>query len=289
MRSAIPTLLALLVLGVAGCDETSTAPRDVTPPAAPRGFYSVTGDGQVSLRWLANTEADVAGYRLYQAPCESGTGCPYDRIGATSATDFVASGLTNGVTRYYAVAAVDQAGNESALSYETVFDTPRPQGAGLALLNFVNGTGNSGWDFSAFTRRDKNDPLTDMYYGDNGSVRQMFTTGVQVSPGVFSYTDIQDYGYAASLDAVDFAPSAGWSPTGTVELIPGHCYVVWTWDDHYAKFRVNSIFQTYVDIDWAYQTAAGNGELRARQVKPQHSSPRSPSWIRSGTGPVAGL
>ena len=287
MRLAIPILLALLVFGVAGCDETSTGPRDVVAPAAPRGFYSVTGDGEVTLYWLENTEADLAGYRLYMSPCESGSSCPYDRIGSTSATQFVATGLTNGVTRYYAVAAVDHAGNESALSYETVFDTPRPAGTALPLTNFTVQPANAGWDFSAFTRQAYTAAGTDIYYGDNGSVRQMFTTGVEVSPGNFLYTDIQDAGYASSLDAVDFAPTNGWSPTGTVELITGHCYVVWTWDDHYAKFRVTEVNSSSVTMDWAYQTAAGNGELKARPVKQPYSTPRRADWIRPAPGPVA--
>ena len=288
MRLAFSFLMALVAAGVAGCDETTTAPRDVYPPAAPRGLYSVTGDGEVRLEWLPNTEGDVAGYRVYMAPCESGTTCPYDRIGSTAASQFVATGLTNGVTRFYAVAAVDHAGNESALTYETVFDTPRPEGTGAVLTNFLNGTANAGWDFSAFGRRDSNHPATDMYYGDNGSVKQMFTTGVEVQPGVFVYTEIQDAGYASSLDAVDYAPNNGWSPTGTVELIQGHCYVVWTWDDHYAKFRVTNVNATYVEFDWAYQTDTGNGELGAQRLKTRYTTPRSPSWIRSASGPIAG-
>ena len=289
MRAAFATLLAVLVFGAAGCNETSTGPRDVTAPAAPRGFHSVTGDGQVRLSWLENTEADVAGYRVYMAPCASGSSCPYDRIGSTSATQFTADGLANGVTRYYAVAAVDHAGNESALSYEDVFDTPRPEG-GATLTDFTGAQpANSGWDFSAFLRRSWDAAGTDIYYGDNGSVKQMFTTGVEVSPGNWLYTDIQDAGYVSSLDALDWAPSTGWSPTGTVELIPGHAYYVWTWDDHYAKFRVTSLSPAYVEFDWAYQTDTGNGELRARPVKTTHTTPRSPAWIRSGSGPLAGL
>jgi len=271
MRWAIPTLLALLVLGAAGCDETSTAPRDVTAPAAPRGFYSVTGDGQVNLHWLPNTEQDVAGYRLYMAPCASGSGCPYDRVGSTSATQFVVDGLTNGVTRFYAVAAVDHAGNESALSYETVFDTPRPAGS-ASLNNFVNGTAGAGWDFSAFATRSSGDPQVDIFFGYNGSVYQMFTPDVQ--------TDIQDAGYASNLDAVDFAPADGWSPTGTAELIPGHCYIVWTRDDHYAKFRVTSVSASVVTFNWAYQTAAGNPELRARPARAETATPRPIAWLR---------
>jgi hypothetical protein len=271
MRQAITILMVLAALAVSGCDDTTTAPHDVTPPAAPRGFYSITGDGQVSLQWLANTEPDVQGYRLYASPCASGTSCPYDRIGATSATQFVVTGLTNGVTRFYAVSAVDRAGNESPLSVETVFDTPRPAGS-ATLNNFVNGRAGAGWDFSAFGVKASNDPTADMYYGFNGAVHEMFTPD--------SLTNIQDAGYASTLDAVDFAPNAGWSPTGTVELIPGHCYVVWTRDDHYAKFRVTGLSATLVSFNWAYQTAAGNPELHARPAHPDSPAPRPVAWLR---------
>lgn len=273
MRKAIPILVALAALGLAGCDDTgnTTAPHDITPPAAPRGVYSVTGDQQVTLNWLANTEPDVAGYRLYEGPCASGTNCPYDRIGATSATQFVVTGLSNGVTRYYAVSAVDRAGNESALSYETVFDTPHPFGS-ATLNNFVNGTAGAGWDFSAFAAKASTDPATDMYYGYNGSVYMMFTPDVA--------TNIQDAGYASSLDAVDFAPNGGWSPSGSVELIPGHCYVVWTRDDHYAKFRVTGLSSSLVSFDWGYQTAVSNPELRARPAGGVAPAPRPVVWLR---------
>ena len=271
MRKAIPILLALAALGLAGCNDNTTQPRDVTPPAAPRGLFSVTGDDQVTLYWFANTESDVSGYRIYESPCASGPDCPYDRVGATAATQFVVSGLTNGITRFYAVSAVDHAGNESPLSVNDVFDTPRPAGS-AALNNFVNGTANAGWDFSAFSTVDKADPNTDIFFGYNGSVFQMFTPDVN--------TDIQDAGYATSLDAVDFAPNAGWSPTGTVELIPGHCYVVWTRDDHFAKFRVTGLSPSVVSFNWAYQTAAGNPELHARRVHPATDSPRPVAWLR---------
>ena len=281
MRKLIPILLAAAGLSVAGCNDNSS-PRDVTAPAAPRGLYSVTGDHQVTLNWLANTEADVSGYRVYEAPCASGSSCPYDRIGVTAGIQFVATALTNGETRFFAVSAVDKAGNESPLSVADVYDTPRPAGS-TALNNFVNDTANAGWDFSAFARVASSDPGADIFYGDNGSVRQMFATSVQVQPGVFINNDIQDFGYASSLDAVDFAPvgsNGGWSPTGTVELIPGHCYIVWTWDDHYAKFRVTGISSTTVSLDWAYQTDVGNGELRARPARTTANSPRAVAWLR---------
>ena len=284
MRKVIPILLAAAALGIAGCNDSSS-PRDVTPPAAPRGFFSTTGDGSVKLSWLANTEGDLAGYRVYDSPCASGSSCPYTRIGATAATQYMATGLTNGVTRYFAVSAVDVAGNESDLSYNDVPDTPRPAGS-TTLNNAVNGVAGAGWDFSAFSRVAATDPSADIVYGNDGNFAEMFTTSVivqTVPDTVYVNNDIQDAGYASSLDAVDVAPEgvgAGWSPTGTVELIPGHCYIVWTWDNYYAKFRVTGISATTVSLDWAYQTDQGNPELHAHPVHTATNSPRRLPWLR---------
>ncbi|MGH7730715.1 MAG: hypothetical protein ACRENJ_05620 [Candidatus Eiseniibacteriota bacterium] len=274
MRAIGIILLATLVLG--GCRNDPTGPRDLTPPAAPRGLYTVTGDQTVYLGWLENTEPDVAGYRIYEAPCASGSSCPYERVGSTGSTTFTVTGLTNGVTRYYAVAAYDFAGNESDLTYETIFDTPRPEGIGAIVSSYLSSPAVSGWDFSAARVRAFDDPATDMFYGHNGSTLNMFVPDFQ--------TDIQDAGYATSLDAVDFAPNGGWSPTGSVELIQGHCYVVWTRDNNYAKFRVTSVVAQpsgppRVQFDWAYQVDSGNPELRARPVRPEGATRRPIAWV----------
>lgn len=247
--------VALLAVLAAGCDDHNpSSVRDLNPPAAPRGVFSVTGDTEVQLNWLPNTEGDVAGYRVYESPCASGPGCPYDRIGTTGATSFVVSPLTNGVTRYYAVSAFDAAGNESELSFDTVFDTPRPEGFGLALTNYLDDPAHAGYDFSAYVVRAFDATGTDVYFGVQGGANLMFAP--------FTDTEIQDAGYASSLDAVDFAPTAGWSPSGTAEAVAGHCYVVRI-VDHYAKFRVTAVNGTQVTVDWAYQIDPGNRELKA--------------------------
>ena len=261
-------IILLAAVGVlSGCRNDPTSPRDLNPPAAPRGLYSVTGDHTVELNWLDNTERDVAGYRIYMAPCATGPGCPYERIGSTDGTTFTVSGLTNGVTGYYAVAAFDYAGNESDLTYETIFDTPRPAGFDAQLTSYVTTPSVSGWEFLAARVRAWNDPATDIYYGHSGTTLLMFGRD-----DATSQTDIQDAGYATTLDAVDFAPNGGWSPTGTAELIEGHCYVVWTRDNHFAKFRVTRLIAQssgppVVEFDWAYQVDTGNPELRARPVR----------------------
>lgn len=256
MNKALAIWIGAIVL-LAGCDDT-TAPRDLHPPAAPRGLFSTTGDHSVVLEWLPNTERDVAGYRVYAAVCAEGPGCPYERVGTTADTRYRVSGLANGATRYFAVAAYDHHGNESDLSYEDVFDTPRPEGTDLVLRNALDSPAASGYDFSAFAIRPYDDERTDVYFATAGGVPYMFAP--------FTDTDIQDAGYARTLDGVDYAPDAGWAPSGTVELILGHCYVVWTHDDHYAKFRVTAVTDTRVTLDWAYQVDTGNRELKARRA-----------------------
>lgn len=260
-----------VILG--GCHD-ETAPRDLAPPAAPRGLYSVTGDQSATLHWLGNTEGDLSGYRVYIGDCPD-LSCPYSRVGSTVSTSFTVTGLTNGQTRYFAVSAVDLAGNESDLSYNSIYDTPRPAGTNRALSDKGASPTVSGYDFSAYVVRPWDDPSTDMYFQVVGGVPQM------VCP--FTDTDIQDAGYASSLDAVDFAPSAGWSATGTVELIPGHCYVLAIGSTfvNYAKFRVSGVSSSQVVFDWAYQTDPNNRELRAR---PSEGTPR----IRRATALLPG-
>jgi hypothetical protein len=216
----------------------------------------VTGDTQVWLHWDPNPESDVVSYRIYEGPCDSGPSCPYTHIATTSGLTFEVNGLVNGVTRYFAVAAVDRAGNESDLSYDSVFDTPRPEGFGLQVGSVEADPDFSGYDFSRYRVVAFDDPGVDVLYTTGAGPREI--------QAPFVDTDIQDMGPTASLDDIDWAPSSGWSPSGVVEAIPGHAYVVWTHDDHYAKFRVLSANGSRVIVDWAYQIDPGNRELKAR-------------------------
>src|SRR5207244_704636 len=104
IRNFLPALAAGLLL--AGCNML-----DEHAPAAPRGLYSVTGDGRVTLHWLENTERDLDGYVVYYS-LEGATG-PYHKLEFTRETVFVDTGVHNGSTYWYAVSAVDRRGQPS--------------------------------------------------------------------------------------------------------------------------------------------------------------------------------
>ncbi len=241
--------ITMLLMMLGGCDEGI----DTTPPFKPKGVRSITGDGQIILVWLANQEPDLSGYYIYRNDEPSGY---FERIGATSDTFFIDRDVQNGHTYYYAVSAFDIHGNESELSDELVFDTPRPEGEAVVLRDYHSHPASAGWDFSSYQIVPYNDPLCDIYYEYDTIYGLHF---MNTSDG----TEIQDFGYTQSLDDIDYAPEEGWSRLGWVELIVGHSYIVRTRDMHYAKFRITALGPGYCQFDWAYQVDQGNRELSA--------------------------
>jgi hypothetical protein len=252
----LATLIVLVGLTpLAGCidqddDETIFVEVDTVPPAAPTGVVSTTGDREVRLRWNVNTEPDLDGYRIYWSADAEG---PYELMASTRVNRFVDHDVDNGVTYFYAVTAVDFDGNESELSYDLVHDTPRPEGFNLVLWDSMGPNWDlSGYDFSAFVRRPFDATGTDVYFGRTG--------GRPVMIAADDLTDLQDAGFV-ELDALDWAPPAGWTTEDRVTLIEGHSYYVWTRNDHFAKFRVIGLDPGRVTIDWAYQIDKANPEL----------------------------
>jgi len=243
---ALGLALAALTLG---CRERD---RIVAIDAAPfrvDGVRSITGDDRVTIEWRENQESDIAYYKVYRNGAPTGT---FSLVGQATSPPFADLSVSNGVTYYYAVAAVDDAGQESAeLSYENVFDTPRPEGTNLTLTNANTNDALSGLDFSDRSRQASANIQTDLYYAVSGGAYLVYAVGG---------TLIQDTGYIALRD-VDFAPPAGWSADGVVEAIPGHSYIVLTADNHYAKFEVVSRDASAMTMDWAYQIDPDNPEL----------------------------
>jgi hypothetical protein len=277
MKSAIPSgpfafaIVTLAAFALAGCNDEVVNVED-GPPAVPTGVTSTTGDHRVRIDWNPVRENDVSGYGVYRSFTSDGQ---YDRIATVRGnenTSHVDENVTNGVTYYYAVDAFDAAGHESALSYENVFDTPRPAGTGVLLYASAADPAHSGLDFSSWANPPQfvtgwDAPNTDLYVERVGVV--LYARGTFIGG---YWNDIQDLGWTQSMDDVSWAPPEGWSvsPNG-VELIKAHTYVVWTSDFYYAKFRVVDVVTTSgtpsaVLIDWAYQIDQNNPELSPLRI-----------------------
>jgi hypothetical protein len=242
------TLIAAAVLFFAGCHELHKI--DTTPPAPPQGVRATALDNEVELTWLHNTERDLAGYKVWVSDRYDGK---YELLGSTEENLFVDHGATNGVRSYYGVTAYDFEGNESDLSRDVVYATPRPEGYGIRLDNYRTYPSSAGYDFSTYSVGPYDDSYTDVFF-------EYFSGYTYLN--VWTDTDIQDMGYTQSLYEIATAPSSGWVPSKSVEAIIGHTYVIWTWDDHYAKIRVRELTASRVTFDWTYQVAPSNPELK---------------------------
>jgi fibronectin type 3 domain-containing protein len=99
-------------------------------PAAPTGVAAVAGNAQVKLTWTASTGA--TSYNVYRSTSAGGEGTTPFVTGVT-ATTYTNGGLTNGITYFYKVTAVNASG-ESPQSGE-VSATPQTAPAAPTSLN----------------------------------------------------------------------------------------------------------------------------------------------------------
>jgi hypothetical protein len=96
-------------------ERACVTPRDIYPPAAPKGLSAVAGPGAINLIWDANTETDVAGYLILRGEAPGDTLQPLNNE-PTRETRYRDATVTAGVRYIYAIVAVDRAGNRSAAS-----------------------------------------------------------------------------------------------------------------------------------------------------------------------------
>jgi hypothetical protein len=204
----------------------------------------------IEVFWDENGERDLAGYNVWASDRYDGR---YEMIGSTDRAYFCDYDVRNGELYYYAVTAYDFDGNESDLSRDVAYDIPRPEGYDVVLNDAWVSPDYSGYDFSAYDVVAFDDQGSDMYFENyNGDLSMV----------VREDTDIRDMGPTSSLLDISTAPADGWSSTHDVRLSVGHTYVVWTWDDHYAKFRVTALSPGRVVFDWAYQVRPSSPLLK---------------------------
>jgi hypothetical protein len=275
MKKAIGTpvlLAAAITCFLTGCDEDGIF-IGCPAPHAPVNVASQTGDGEVTVFWTMQDPDLTTGFVVYRSrqPDDG-----YYAIGETGNEYFVDRSVNNGVTYYYAVTSLGECGTESDLSWEIAYDTPRPEGYGERLYD-ANGRDwhRSAWDFSTYRAMAWDSPAADIWFIVEDGVAYLVATDLD--------TDIQDAGFVRFED-LGWSPADGWSPSGAVEAIAGHCYLVWTRDNHFAKVRLVSVNGSRIEFDWAYQTDPGNQEL-----KPRQRDGSGATALKPGTGGAGGV
>ena len=81
---------------------------------------------QVTLAWDANTESDLAGYKLHYGTASNSYSVHID---VNNVTTYTVAGLTAGQTYYFAATAYDASGNESGYSNSVSYAVQSPNGA----------------------------------------------------------------------------------------------------------------------------------------------------------------
>ena len=124
---------------------------DLVAPSAPAGVAAVAESTGARITWTANTETDLAGYRVYRLIANSA-----DKVLATSelvtTTGYLDEGLQPGTPHRFQVTAVDTYGNESPLSAEAAMTTRiDPVGEGTYENDSPRVTLSGAWSLNAST------------------------------------------------------------------------------------------------------------------------------------------
>lgn len=118
----MPSIMTRIILCIgiamqlASCSGgESSAPAGSTPAA--------TATSSALFEWDANTETDLAGYKIYKGTSSGQFGAPIATL-PSSATSYEATGLQKAAAYFFVVTAFDTSGNEGPHSNELTVTIP---------------------------------------------------------------------------------------------------------------------------------------------------------------------
>ncbi len=257
--------IILILFNFIACEvRTSIVVPDFLPPSSPRNVFVINGDNRADLSWDRNYEEDINGYNIYISSSFNGQ---YTLIGSTKNNYFIDNQVVNGNEYYYAVTAFDYNLNESELSADVAYSVPRPEGFDESIFDYRNYPHSAGYSFTDYSVKPFDDLETDFFFENYNGVFYL---------NVWDDSDIQDVGLTNDIYDVQLAPAGGWEQSKDAIAIVGHTYIVWTWDNHFAKVRVKNITANRIVFDWAFQLVKGNRVLKSSKGdnirKPLHKT-----------------
>ncbi|MBA3890697.1 MAG: hypothetical protein H0X64_09205 [Gemmatimonadaceae bacterium] len=238
--------------------------------AAPDALTGISLNRAVQLGWADN--ARISGgsafrhYRVFSTAVTPSGGCDLGRWeveGATGSNTFLVSGISNGVSRCFAVTAMSMSGVESAMSRAWI-DTPRYDARHVVIDAFALRPASSGFifheaganRFGAVVDGSRSDADFRVEQAQDGSfVIRAMRDAVRLA--AFGSAPVPD------LTSIDVAPATGYGASD-LTVQPGHAYVfriVRADGVRYGAVRIAYVAAGHVVLDWAYQSAAGNPEL----------------------------
>src|SRR5439155_734149 len=110
LKLHIGTLLFVFLICIMFFSTHEASATPTTVPSAPQNLQATAGTGKVILTWQApssNGGSAITGYKIYRST-SSGTETGYVSLG--NVTSYTNTGLTNGITCFYRVRAVNSVG-----------------------------------------------------------------------------------------------------------------------------------------------------------------------------------
>lgn len=189
--------------------------------------------GSATLTWNANTESDLAGYKLYQGTVSGQYGPPVD-LGNVTTYTFTLPTLTTDQTYFWAITAYDFATNESGKSAEVSklirgvpAPAPTPTLPPPTNLRYDNGTmkwdavpgATGGYWLRVHEIGTPYDPCSTTLYCNTG-IKSLMATSITLAfkPG----TQYDAWIHSVAVDGTVSAPqgTSFMTPTSPVDLAP---------------------------------------------------------------------
>ncbi len=195
-------------------------------PAVPTSLTATAGNAQVSLSWTGSTGA--TSYNIYRATASGAEGTTAIATGITS-TNYTNTGLTNGVTCFYKVAAVNGSGT-SAPSNEASA-TPIAPASGATHILWSNTSGTlSLWAYNPATgtfTQNSYGPYTGwtakaIADGPDGMTRVLWVN----TSGTASIWSVNNV--TGTFTQTTFGPYAGWTANALSVGADNTTRILWT-------------------------------------------------------------